>query len=144
MALTSPRATLRGLRTVPLEHEDAQVILIAKAVQQLQERLRLHPIELVSATATYTMLDIDRLILANATSAALTVFLPTAAGREGGRVAVKKIDSTANLVTIDPSGSETIDGSTTIALTQVNAVREMISDGTNWQLVSAIGNATAL
>jgi hypothetical protein len=90
------------------------------------------------------MLDLDSLILAGATSAALSVFLVSAVGREGQVVSVKKTDSSENLVTIDPSTTETIDGSSTIGLSQLNATRVMQSDGTNWRLISALGNATAL
>lgn len=118
--------------------------LLARAIRQLQERLRRHPIEVVTVTADYTMVDIDSLILMDATAGNRTVTLLTAAGREGRRVIVKKTDSSANLVTIDPAGAEKIDDAATIALTQINASREMMSDGTNWVLISAIGNATAL
>lgn len=144
MALVSPRASFRSLRTVPLEFADEKLVLLAKAIQQAQERLVRHPIEVASVTADYTALDIDQLIKADATTGNVTVTLPTAAGRTGRRIIVKKTDSTNNLVIIDPDGSETIDGSSSISLTQLNASREMMSDGTNWQLISAIGNATAL
>jgi hypothetical protein len=144
VAVASPRKTFRGLRQVPLEWEDDQLILLARAVQQLQERSRQHPVEVVTVTSSYTVLDPDLLILANASSGDVTVTLQTAAGRERRRVIVKKTDTSSNLVIIDPDGSETIDGSSTISLTQKNAVREMMSDGTNWRLISALGNATAL
>lgn len=144
MALASPRQNYRGFRSVPLEFEDPQSLLLARAIIQMQERLRRHPIEVVAVTAAYTVLDIDLLILADATAGNVTVTLPTAVAREGRRIAVKKTDATVNLVIIDPDGTETIDGSTTISLTQQNALREMVSDGTNWQLISAIGTATAL
>lgn len=99
---------------------------------------------MVSVTATYTMLDIDLIVKMDAADGARTVFLPSAKAREGRRAGVKKIDSSVNGVLIDPDGTETIDGSTTITLTQENAYREMVSDGTNWVLTSAIGNAIAL
>lgn len=40
MAVASPRKNVRGLRHVPLEWEDDRQVLLAKAVQQLQERSR--------------------------------------------------------------------------------------------------------
>ena len=139
MPITSPRLLTRTLRQVPLEFEDPQSVLLAKAVQQVQERAILHPVEAVSVTATYTVLDGDLLILANATSGAFTVNLPTAAGREGRRIIVKKTDSSANAVTVDGFGSETIDGATTVSLTTQNALREMVSDNTNWRVLSTAG-----
>jgi len=144
MPVTSPRVNFRLLRTVPLEWEDGQDLLLALAVRQLQERSLQHPLEVVAVTANYTALDIDGLILADATAGDVTITLPTAEAREGRRMEVKKTDASANLVVIDPQGTQTIDGSTTISLTQQYALRGIKSDGTNWWLVSAIGNATAL
>lgn len=144
MVVTSPRKDFRNFRTVPLEYDDERLVMLAKAVQQVQERVRRHAIEVVAVTANYTMLDIDLLILADAAAGNVTVTLLTAAAREGRRVIVKKTDVSSNLVIIDPAGSETIDGSATLSLTQRYAMREIVSDGTNWHLISAIGNATSL
>ena len=113
--------------------------MIVRAVQLLQERARKHPVEAVAQTSDYTASDEDLLIAVNATSAAVTVDLPTAAARKGRRYIVKKTDASANLVTIDPAGSETIDGEATVSLAQQYAAREIVSDGTNWHIVSAYG-----
>ena len=59
-------------------------------------------------------------VLADAVGGAFSVSLPTAVGREGFNYAVKKIDSSANAVTIDPAGAETIDSAATISLTTQN------------------------
>lgn len=142
--VTSPRQNYRRLRTIPLQFDDPDLLLLAQALEQASERLRRHPVEVVSVTASYTMLDIDLIVKMDATDGDRTVFLPSAKAREGRKAGVKKIDSSANLVVIDPDGTETIDGSTTISLTSENAYREMVSDGTNWVLTGAIGNATAL
>lgn len=144
MAVTSPRTDFRSLRQIPLEWEDEKLILLAKAVQQLQQRSRQHPAEIVTVTANYAILDVDLLVLADATSGDVTVTLQTAAGRERRRIIIKKTDTSANLVIINPAGTETIDGVSSISLTQLNAAREMVSDGTNWHLISALGNAEAL
>ena len=144
MALDSPRLKYRGLRNVPLTFSDPELLQLAQALIQVQDRIVRYPKEVVSTTATYTMLDIDILVKVNAEDGARTVFLPTAVGREGRRAGVKKTDASDNLVLIDPNGSETIDGSASISLSQKNAYREMMSDGVNWVLTSAIGNATSL
>ena len=146
MAVLSPRADFRALAPVPDEWPNAREhrTLLARAIRQLQGLIRRHPVEVVSTATDYTMVDVDSLILVDATVGNRTVTLLTAAGRKGRRVIVKKTDSSANLVIIDPAGAETIDGSSTISLTQLNAARGMMSDGTNWRLISAIGNATAL
>lgn len=60
----------------------------------------------------YTAVATDYLIRADATSAGFTITLPAATGT-GQMYHIKKIDSTANVVTIDGAGAETIDGATT-------------------------------
>jgi len=68
----------------------------------------------------------------NATSGAVTVTLPAAASNTGMRVSIKKIDASANAVTIDGNGSETIDGATTSSLASQYDVATLICDGTEW------------
>ena len=61
---------------------------------------------IITVTSNTTLTE-DTIVLADASSAALTVTLP--AGTEGMRCVVKKIDSTSNDVTVDGNGAETID-----------------------------------
>ena len=84
-------------------------------------------------TTTYTLTANDSVILADATGGAFSLNLPTAAGISGTVYTVKKIDSSANAVTIDPSGAETVDGAATLALSTQHQVYDLISDGTNWR-----------
>jgi len=56
------------------------------------------------------------IIYADATSGALTVTLPLVASSEDIVYHIKKIDVSANAVTVDGNGSETIDGATTKSL----------------------------
>lgn len=147
MTITSPRKQFRTLTPVPTDwpSEREHRSILAGAIQQLQQRSNLSPVGVPSVqTSDYAMVDTDTLIKVDATSGNKTVTLLSAAGRSGRRIAVKKTDASANLVIIDAAGSETLDGSLTISLTQKNAVREWISDGANWQLISAVGNATSL
>lgn len=144
MVIASPRAAFRDRQPVPIDWPDEREHrrLLARAAQEGQEHERKYPVDVVSKTAAYAMTDIDLVILGDATSGAFSVTLLTAAGRAGRRVIVKKTDASANTVTIDPAGTETIDGETTIALSQQHAGREIVSDGTNWWIVSAHGYAT--
>lgn len=86
-------------------------------------------------TTTYTALYSDEVLLGDATGGAFTITLPTAVGNEGKPFTVKRINSGANAVTIGTTSSETIDGSTTVALSSQYAFRSVISDGTNWVVV---------
>lgn len=87
-------------------------------------------------TTPYTATSSDFLIPVDATSAAATVNLPTAVGIKGRLYAVKKTDSSANSVTVDGSGSETIDGLTTAVLYVQNHAVLLQSDGANWQVLA--------
>lgn len=93
----------------------------------------------VSKTTTYTAVGQDDIILCDATSAAFTVTLPTAVGIIGKTLQVKKIDSSANAVTIDGNASETIRVQETAATTQLLYVQgdflEIVSDGANWECI---------
>lgn len=91
---------------------------------------------LVTKTAAYTATDLDEVILVDATTAGFTLSLPTASGRTGKILKIRRIDLTANnIVIIDPSGSETIDGLLTYELRTQFAYVEIRSDGTNWQII---------
>jgi len=85
-------------------------------------------------TVSYTASS-PRTILSDATAAPITVLLPAAASNVDVVYIIKKIDSTANTVTIDANLSETIDGATTKVLTSQWEVVKMISDGSVWYII---------
>ena len=88
----------------------------------------------VSASTLLT--STDHTILANATSGAITLSLPAAGTNTATRVyVVQKTDSSTNAVTIDGSGSETIDGTTTIKLTQPNQTVIIQAGFSAWHIV---------
>jgi hypothetical protein len=88
-----------------------------------------------SKTAAYTATADDRVILCDATSAAFTVTLPAAASSTGVVFYIKKIDSSANAVTIDGNGSETIDDATTQLLSSQYDCLTVHCDGTEWYII---------
>jgi hypothetical protein len=92
-----------------------------------------------TVTATYAIVNTDHNVLADATSAAFTVTLPTAVGYSG-RYTIDDITSTANLVTLATTSSQTIDGNSSTTLgTQASGAPwssiDLISDGANWRSV---------
>lgn len=91
---------------------------------------------IVSKTAAYTAVIQDGTILGNATTAAFTVTLPTAANICGKVFTIKKTDSGANAVTVGTTSSQTIDGATTYSLATQYKYVKVMSDGSNWQVVS--------
>jgi len=92
---------------------------------------------ITAKTATYTVTDSDGVVVFDTASGAMTANLPTAGGRAGRRFTIKKKGgATANPLTIDPSGSETIDGALTEVISVAGGFREVISDGTNWHIIA--------
>jgi hypothetical protein len=90
---------------------------------------------LSTQTSAYSVSNTDSVLLANATSAAFTLTLPTAVGCAGREYRFKKIDSSANAVTIATSASQTIDGASTYSLPTQYAHVLVISDGSNWAVL---------
>jgi hypothetical protein len=85
-----------------------------------------------NAVSPYTALSTDDTIRVNAAGGAVTINLPTASGITGKIYNIIKTDNSSNIVTVDASGSETIDGNLTIKMgTQYDKIIIM-SDGTNW------------
>jgi|GEM_PF-3875382 len=83
-------------------------------------------------TANYTATSTDYAIWCDATSGNITITLPTAVGIGGKSYIVKKTDATANTVTLDGAGSETLDGATTIVIGTQYQSYSIMSNGTNW------------
>ncbi len=85
--------------------------LFADYGQALNDDLLVRPDWTRTITAaTYTMLDTDRFLLVDATAAPITITLPPVADTEPRLYGIKRINSGANAVTVDPNASETIDG----------------------------------
>lgn len=87
---------------------------------------------LTNADSPYTALSTDELLLVNAAAGNVLVNLPSAAV-SGKQYVIKKTDNSTNTVTVDPSGSETLDGETTLVLDGTNSLVGITSDGSNWQ-----------
>ena len=100
-----------------------------------------------SKTANYTVVDTDhgKLILVDATTGPVTVSL-TAAATLGAwfYVEIKKKDSSANAVTIDPNGSEQIDGQSTYVLSGANQSAGLTCDGSNFFLTKTAADSIVL
>ncbi|WP_420382025.1 SGNH/GDSL hydrolase family protein [Novosphingobium sp.] len=71
----------------------------------------------------------------NAATAAFTLTLPAASSCRGQAWTGKKIDSSANAVTIARAGSDTIDGTTTAMLSAQYATLRLVSNGGGWDVV---------
>jgi hypothetical protein len=90
----------------------------------------------VSTAVDITLDETHHTVLVDATGANRTITLPTAASATGRLYVVKKIDASANTVTIDPAGAELIDGAATKVLTAQWDSIKFQSNGTSWFIVA--------
>lgn len=93
---------------------------------------------IVTETSAYTVTTDDEVIIADATGGAFAVTLLAASGRAGRVFWIKKSDSSANAVTVTAAGSDKIDGAATYALSAQYDSIGIISDGTNWQIITTV------
>lgn len=102
-------------------------------------------VNIVTKTASYTATSNDNTILANAQTGAVTITLPTAVGSNGKLYTVKKIDATANAVTISTTSSQTIDGASSYTINTTYSGVNLQSDNANWWIIANLNgrNGTA-
>ena len=87
---------------------------------------------------SYTVLSTDSVLTVDDTAIGgnVTLNLPSAATLGSGwTLDVKKTGSTYS-VTVEPDGTETIDGNLTLAITDKNQAVRFVSNGTNWEILS--------
>lgn len=77
----------------------------------------------------------SRTVAVDASGASRTITLPLAADVKFIVYTIKKIDATANTVTIDPNGGQLIDGVLTQVLTTQWQALRIQSDGTQWFII---------
>lgn len=119
-----------------------QLVQVAKG-SHASERIQSSSIQattwVTKSAASQTLGATEEYVLADATSNVVAITLPTAVGHLGGHYCIKKIDtSLSNLVTINTTSSQTIDGKTTYTLSQPGETVDLVSDGSNWRIVAAL------
>jgi hypothetical protein len=88
-----------------------------------------------SINSSVTATKWDNVFLCDATGGNVTVTLPAAASSKGVRFHLKKTDASGNSCIFDGNASETIDGATTSSLTTQYSSRQIVCDGTGWQVL---------
>lgn len=124
-------ATLKQIETSVSDIE----LALAVAGVALDDAALVTPFETRTVTTNTALTASDCLVLVDATSGNVTIDLPPALGKNGFEVIIKKIDSTANTVTVEPNGAETIEGAANKVLTTQYEVCRTASDGATWWLV---------
>jgi hypothetical protein len=85
-------------------------------------------------TVAYNVLATDSTVLCNSTGGAVSVLLPTSAGKTGRKFTIMDAAGfgARNNITITPNGAETIDGLATSVLKEPFESVELVSNGSNW------------
>ena len=89
-------------------------------------------VTVITFTSSVTTDNETDIYLVDATSGCITITLAPTACALARRIDIKKIDSSANTVTIDGNLAETIDGSLTQVLSTQYDSYTIITDGSNW------------
>jgi hypothetical protein len=106
--------------------QQSEIAALQASVLALANKIRTVTDAVVAATIS------DKTILADATTAPIIVNLPVAASTVGQIITVKKIDATANVVTLDPNGGELLDGGATRAISTQWSSLTIQCNGTAW------------
>jgi hypothetical protein len=84
---------------------------------------------------SYNIAATDSAVLLSGTSGTITATLPTASGIAGREYIIKRTGTGATSYTVNTTSSQTIDGSTTYALSAQYKFVHVKSDGSNWQII---------
>ncbi|KKK44553.1 hypothetical protein LCGC14_3166900 [marine sediment metagenome] len=90
---------------------------------------------LITITSNTVLTLSNVVVLCDAAAENILVTLPTASGEVGRNYSIKKIDSTANLVTISGINSETIDDALIAVLTAQYESLPVVTDGSRWYIL---------
>lgn len=133
-------------RTIVVENGTGNIILPADVILDTDDRelwlrynstlskwigppKQLEPLKTITSGETLGLGDLN--IFCDASGGAFTVSLPPAASALRVEYYIVKIEGSANAVTVDPDGSETINGALTFVLGAFDSINIM-SDGTQW------------
>lgn len=86
-------------------------------------------------TSNYTITGSDTVIFADATSGNVAITLPVASGLSGYKFFIKRIDGSGNTCSVTRSGSDTIDGQTSVSVDQQYTSLMVVSNGSNWYIL---------
>jgi len=98
--------------------------------------LLMHKWGVVSKSANYTATLDDHVILVTTVNTDRTITLPNATTCNGKPYKIKKVDSGTGKVIIDGYSTQTIDGAQTLNIIPQYGFVDIISDGSNWIIIS--------
>lgn len=92
-------------------------------------------IQTVTTTATLDATDFGTLQVLTGTTSDYTVTLPTAVGNDGQSIAFKGSPGLTKVITLDPNGTEEVDGEANYKVATLGTV-VIASDGADWVVVN--------
>jgi len=96
----------------------------------------MHEWVVVSKSANYEATLNDHVILVTTSTSEITITLPNATTCEGKPYKIKKVDSGNGKIILDGYSTQTIDGDQTLDITPQYGFVDIISNGTNWVIIS--------
>ncbi len=94
-----------------------------------------------TVTSDYTLAATDYVVLCDSTSGTLRVTMPSAVELAGEFFVLKRIDSGTNIITLQTTGGQTIDGMSAIVLGGWWSSVCVVSNGSQWYTVSLADNS---
>jgi len=116
-------------------------VLVADSAAALGVSWQIPPVHVLivtpvlAAASPYSPAADDDVLIVDATGGVTVIALPTAASSDGRLLQVKKVDASANAVSIDGNGGELVDGALTFDLLVQYESATVVCDGTQWWVV---------
>src|SRR6185369_17208968 len=104
---------------------------------------RIENYQTLNVGVDFLLTEFQRTLEVDASGAPRTITLPTALSARWRKYTIKKIDASANTVTIDAAGAETIDGALTVVLTTQYQSVTIQSNGTGWDINAQVSSASS-
>lgn len=124
-----------GVNTIRIKIEgntdDVRVVVFDSNLGIIQQ---VNKVAVTDPTTPYVPVNGD-VVIWDCTAENKVLNLPQASLSPSYEVNVKKIDATANILTVNPNGVETIDGDTSLILNTQNESVTIFSNGVNWFII---------
>ena len=112
----------------------------AKKIHSIANRQQ-SKVKRTAVTSDYSVLSSDYIIGVDSSSGSLTVTLPSASSVNTGRLLIIKdeggLSGSSKRITIAASGSQTIDGASTVALKTNYSCIQIYSTGSGWAVIDS-------
>nr|WP_317632383.1 hypothetical protein [uncultured Flavobacterium sp.] len=131
VAVATASATNLGI--VKQSENNPSVLINAQGELSInQEQL----FDIKEISGTYEVLPTDVILLGNALTADVNIVLPSAVGKKGKKITVKKLDNQEDYYVNVTSNGGSLDGVTSLYTALPFSGWDLVSDGTNWRIVN--------